>query len=141
MEYFSVEPEVAGGLGSNTDLDTTVHPPRVRRLHYEFEDWLGDDLLETFPCFVVSQELADLIRASALDGVALAFLEVSVSAEGRELFDADRLPSFEWLQVTGEAGRHDVGVTENGRLVVSERAMRVIRQRTIQNAIITPFNG
>lgn len=43
-----IEPEVAGGLGEETQMDSTVHPPLVKKLHLEFEGWLGDDILETF---------------------------------------------------------------------------------------------
>lgn len=38
----------------STIMEATVHPPRVERLHYEFEDWLGDDLVESFPSFLVA---------------------------------------------------------------------------------------
>jgi hypothetical protein len=33
MKYHSIEPEVAGGLGANTIMDRTVHPPVVTKLH------------------------------------------------------------------------------------------------------------
>ena len=36
MKYFYIQPEVAGGLGKNTVMDRSVHPPIVSRLHYEF---------------------------------------------------------------------------------------------------------
>ena len=37
MKYVYVEPEVAGGLGQGTEMDTSVHPPVVRKLQYELE--------------------------------------------------------------------------------------------------------
>ena len=39
LAYYILEPAVAGGLGEGTVMDSTVHPPRAERLHYEFEDW------------------------------------------------------------------------------------------------------
>ena len=44
--FFILAPEVAAQMGERTDLDTTVHPAMVRRLHLQFNGWLGDDLLE-----------------------------------------------------------------------------------------------
>jgi len=57
MRYFKVEPEIAGDFGDNTVLDTSTHPPKVHKLHYEIETWLGDPILETFLCFVTTDEL------------------------------------------------------------------------------------
>jgi hypothetical protein len=51
-------PEVAAELGGNTVMDAFAHPPKVSRLHLRFMGWLGDDLLETFPCFLVTSRLA-----------------------------------------------------------------------------------
>ena len=41
MNFYYLEPEVSGGIGDSTILDTSVHPPIVSALEYEFEDWLG----------------------------------------------------------------------------------------------------
>ena len=46
MNYHIVEPEVAGGVGPHTVMDRRAHPPVVTKLHYEFEVWLGDELLK-----------------------------------------------------------------------------------------------
>ena len=68
MHYFLLSPEVAGGLGPNTMMNRMVHPPEVSRLHYEMEGWLGDELLESFPCFIVTQRVADAIQDAHLTG-------------------------------------------------------------------------
>lgn len=33
--YKVIEPEVAGELGKETEMDITVHPPIIRKLNYE----------------------------------------------------------------------------------------------------------
>jgi len=43
-----IEPEVACGLGEKTQMDSSVHPPIVSKLHFVFEDWLGDDIIKPF---------------------------------------------------------------------------------------------
>ena len=58
MKYYCIKPDVAGGLGEKAVLDATVQPPKVQRLHFEFEAWPDDDLVGTFPVFLVSERLA-----------------------------------------------------------------------------------
>src|SRR5690606_23050654 len=121
-------PEVAGELGPNTDMDASVHPPRVSRLHYEIADWLGDDLLESFPCFVVTERLATELEKAGLDGFTLDDVQVTLSPEAEELLEDVEIPTFKWLRVDGTAGEHDLGVTATAQLVVSDRALEVLRR-------------
>ena len=37
---YQLEPEVPGALAADAELDTSTHPPVVRRLVVEFDDWL-----------------------------------------------------------------------------------------------------
>ena len=51
---YTLEPEVPGGWGTGIEVDNSCHPPIVKRLHIEFDGWCGDELLECYPCFIVS---------------------------------------------------------------------------------------
>lgn len=53
MEYFYIKPDVAGGIGPGTIMDTSVHPPLVSKLVYQMEGWFGHVIITTFPCFLV----------------------------------------------------------------------------------------
>ena len=44
--YYILEPEVAGGFGENVVYDPATR--HVEHLHYQFDGWLGDDLLDRF---------------------------------------------------------------------------------------------
>lgn len=136
MSYYLLEPEVAGGLGDRTVMDSSTHPPRVARLHYQLDDWMGDGLLESFPCFVVTQRLGDALEQAELTGFALADVEISVSDTGAELLGDTRLPDFRWLRVAGAPGADDFGLAGDGSLVVSERAFEVLRTGGIDNCDI-----
>jgi hypothetical protein len=120
-------------------MDTTVHPPRVQRLHYEFEDWLGDDLVESFPCFLVSEPLAAKLTAVDLGTFQLKDVEVTMTPEAKELLGDNAFPNFYWLDVAGTAGRDDVGITLTGLLVVSDQALAVLREFNIDNCDVEPF--
>lgn len=139
MTFYSLQPEVAGGLGDGTVIDTTVHPPLVERLHYEFEDWLGDDLVESFPCFLVSEPLAVRLTAAGLGAFQLKDVAVTLTLGAEELLSDTAFPNFCWLDVSGKAGRDDVGTTPTGLLVVSDQALAVLREFNINNCDVEPF--
>lgn len=139
MTYFFVEPEVAGGLGERTEMDRSVHPPIVTRLHYAFDGWLGDVLLETFPVFIVTDEARQSLRAAGSSGVAFGGVEVTTSELFAELYPDRTLPSFVWLKPEGRAGHDDFGTAADGRLVVSQSALELLTRLGIANAFVEPF--
>ena len=127
MKYYYLEPEVAGGFGKNTIMDTNVHPPIVSKLNYEFDGWLGDELLEAFPIYIATSHLADLISQKALTGFTIGDVEVSRSGEFQDLYPNRELPNFVWLQIGGQVGKDDFGITEEHKLVVSQTALDLIQ--------------
>ena len=58
MKYFVLEPEVAGGIRKKSKiLYENSKIKEVLFLDYEFEGWLGDEILITHPCFIISKSL------------------------------------------------------------------------------------
>lgn len=139
MEYFTVEPEVAGHLGPLTIMERWVHPPIVRCLHYEFDGWLGDELLECFPCFIVSDRVRGACEARRLTGGSFDTVVVTKSEVFRELHPSLDLPPFVWLKVTGTAGVDDFGVSKDFRLVASSVALAVLKSFTVHHAVIGAY--
>lgn len=136
--FFLINPEVAGGLGENTVIHRNRVPPRVERLHYEFEDWLGDDLVESYPCFVVTLEMGERLARAELTGFVLRDVEVSTSDTFQELHPG-RLPEFRWLDVDVTPGEDDFGLDERARLVVSEKALDVLRTSSLDHCAVAPW--
>jgi hypothetical protein len=126
MKYYSIEAEVAGGLGPRTKLDRSAHPPIVTRLHYEFSGWLGDEIVDSFPAYVVTKSLATRIMEASLSGLAFADVEVTTSPEFCEMYPNRQLPEFLWLKPNGVAGADDFGIGRDHRLVVSANALAVL---------------
>jgi hypothetical protein len=139
MAYYTLEPEVSGGLGEGTVMDSTVQPPRVESLHYEFADWLGDDLVESFPCYLVSKPLAARLTAANLGGFQLRDVAVTLTDEAEEQLGDTSLPDFYWLDVIGTAGHDDIGTTPAGQLVVSDQGLALLREFNIDNCDVEPF--
>lgn len=138
--FWSLEPEVAGALGDGTKIDTSIHPPRVRTLEYVFMGWLGDDLLEAFPCYIVSEILGDALVFARLTGFQLDGVEVVISEAFAEMYPARCIPNFRWLKVTGTVGIDDFGLSDDHRLVVSDAALRLLQQRTLSHCDVEPYS-
>jgi hypothetical protein len=134
--YKYIEPEVAGGLGKETILDNSIHPPRVTKLHYEFDGWLGDDLIESFPCYIVTEPLKEQIEKRGLSGVAFENVIITKSDNFNFLYPERQLPKFYWLKVKANNLYSDFSLGLDFRLVISEAAFNVLNQFNIKNAII-----
>lgn len=137
--FYIIEPEVAGGFGDSTVLDTDVHPPVVSHLEYRFEGWLGYELLESFPCFIITKSTARKLYESQLSGFTLGPVDVTKSAEFEALHPHTSLPDFLRLEVKGTAGVDDLGLAADHRLVVSQACMDALRTFQLDNADIEEF--
>jgi hypothetical protein len=128
--FFRLEPEVPGGFGERSVLDTSVHPPTVHRLHFEFMGWDGDDLVESFPCFLVSERLGRAMTDERLAEFELADVEVTVDEQFQEFFpqSAMSLPTWSWLKPRGEPWASDLWINGRADLYVSAAALNVIRR-------------
>jgi putative NADH-flavin reductase len=139
VPFFLLNPEVAGGWGPHTEADRSTHPPVVTRMHYEFQGWLGDDLLTTFPEFVVIEPLAAALERSNLSGFRLADMEISAGDGWEELNQGRALPHCRWLKVVQRAGSADFGLTELAHLVVSDQALELLRRFSLQTCEVSPW--
>jgi hypothetical protein len=79
-------PEVAGGFGPRTVItnqaaievgEATYH--EVSRLEYCFDDWQGDDLLTTAPCYIATERLLLAMREAELTGFELEPVIITTS--------------------------------------------------------------
>ncbi|HHF3152705.1 TPA: hypothetical protein ACVOZG_004675 [Vibrio diabolicus] len=141
MSQYLIEPEVPGSLGENTLANFDLHPPIIEKLHLQFDGWLGDDLLTSFPCFLVTERLATALSSSQLSGYNLEVAEISTSDVFEELYPECTLPRFSWLQVSGTIGKDDFSVTNDGLLLVSERAMVLLQRYQLENSDIVVYKS
>ncbi|WP_404333529.1 hypothetical protein AB2M62_10480 [Sphingomonas sp. MMS12-HWE2-04] len=136
-EYYIIEPEVAGGWGDDTKFTRiSGRPVAIHELHYCFDGWMGDDLLESTPCYIVTEQLAAEIETSKLSGVSFDHVETSKSSQFEELYPDISLPNFIWLKVIGRPSVDDFGLTSDLELVVSKKALGVLERFKISHALI-----
>ena len=138
MKFYMIKPEVAGGLGERTKMDTSTHPPLVDELHYVIDGWSGDVLLTSFPCYIVTPEARKALEKMQFTGFSFSSVEVSKSDIFTELHPNQILPEFFWLKVNGVAGKDDFGVANN-RLTVSENVLAVLQDLGLNEAIVSEY--
>lgn len=140
---YQVSPEVAGGLGPNTIMDRAQSPPKVERLHYVFVGWLGGEIVESYPSFLVSERIANAIRLAGLSGVSFGEVEVSIDPQF-QLFDpkiVGSMPGWVWLQPDGSIGVDDFWVDEVAQLGVSSRAYELLSRFDVASAEFQPISN
>ena len=138
---YTLRAEVAGGLGPQSVLDSSTNPPLVSKLHYDFVSWLGDDIVGAFPCSIVTEALAEAIVDASLTGAEIDEVIVTKNPHFERFFPdtAAILPEWKWLRPTGEPHESDIWQDEQGILIVSERALKVMRKFSLENCRIGTY--
>ena len=85
---YVLQPLVGGELGQDVEFDHSTHPPGIDRVQYVLDYPTSEDLMESFPAYIVSETLADQLVAAGLRGFTLAEAEV--------------LPSEKYVAVYGD---------------------------------------
>jgi hypothetical protein len=140
MRFYILAPEVGGGFGPNTDLDSTCHPPKVGRVHYLFDGWLGDCLVESFPCFVATESVIAELKEMEISGMNDSDVEISTSERFRELYPNVDIGRWRWLRAVGIPGEDDIAITASARLVASERAVAILRRHGLAHCELEEYH-
>ena len=69
--------------------------------------WLGDDILEVTPCFLISEKLKQAIEKSELKGYKFQNIEISLSEEYEEMYPDREKPCFYRLLPQGTISVQD----------------------------------
>lgn len=153
MMLYLLEPEVSGGHGEKTiygeqkDIQQKGISGKVLFLHYEFDGWLGDEILESTPCFIITENLEqDLSKVFQLDYLIEDCI-ISTSEEFRELYYNKELPKFSRFKPVGTVlvenenykdwSGHHFCLSQKGELVVTEEALSVLKQHSLNYCEIT----
>jgi hypothetical protein len=139
MKWHVLKPAVSGDI-YNSSGDWRAHPPIIEKLHYEIDLPLDDAIIAHFPVWVVSASAKSAIEAASLSGVSFDVVEISESANYEALWSDRKLPEYAWFKVHGIAGRDDFG-TRGFELVVSDRALNLLRTLGIPNAEVKAYKG
>lgn len=151
MEMFRLEPEVAGEIGENSKIKYERGMiNEVEFLHYEFTGWLGDEILTSHPCFIVSENIVEDILKSNLKGHRFEDIEISTSDEFKEIYPNRHIPNFKRLIPLGkvvvcddkiiQSSEEDFCLEDDVELVVSYNALEILKKYKIENCEICTLN-
>jgi hypothetical protein len=128
LSFFNLEPEVSG---SPTAGPASGAPAFV------FDTWLGDDVIRAYPAVLVTTPVKRaLLALPDPTGFEITRARVRRSPFFRQFSPGKRLPRFWAIQVRGQAGRDDMGLTEAGVLVVSRRVLDVLLDFRIGRSVL-----
>lgn len=137
LPSYQLEPEVAGGFGDATVIDTSVSPNVVTQLEYEFDGWLGDELVEFITVHLVTTRVRDALLDAALTGIRFAPVTVSRSEQFHEVHTGE-LPEWVWMQVVGAPAHDDAWIGAGQMLTVSERMLAVLQRFSLNHCRVVP---
>jgi hypothetical protein len=140
MTYFVLQPEVAAGFGPATTGDLRARPSQLEKFNYEFDVWPGDPILEAVSNFIVTDRLKEAPIEAHASGVAFGDVEVTKAGIYLDMYGDRPLPAFSWLQITGRAGKDDVGLSSSGLLVVSERIMHLLNAFVLKYCEVSEYD-
>lgn len=96
-----------------------------KTLHFVFEGWMGDQLVQSVPVFLATEDLTDEFSRRKLTGFEAAEVVVERDERWKQRQPAVDLPKFVWFKVNGVHGQSDF-FEHDGVLVVSDEALEVI---------------
>jgi hypothetical protein len=131
-----LEPLIAGELGDDTVLDTGSHPPLVRSVEFVLDAPTDEDLIESFPVFLVSEELGSALAAAKLNGFRLDDADVRPSSEYLAVFGEVPHKRYRWLRMIS-SGASDCWLDDQYRLCVSDRMYSLISRHRIEGCDVT----
>lgn len=128
--FFTIEPEASGWPAEAAGASVS----------YVFDTWLGDDLVRAHPAVLVTTPVRKALqRLPEPTGFEIARARVRSSAFFRTHNPGRRLPAFWAIQVRGQAGRDDMGLTAAAILVVSRRVLDVLLDFNIGRSVLAQF--
>lgn len=130
-DFFTLDPEVPGfGILGEDEKGAP---------HFEIDVWLRDELLCEDNYYFGTEKLKKALESSDLSGVEYQSCKVSLSDQRKEMEPDLILPDFFWIKITGVAGKDDFGISESQNLIVSKKALEVLRKSNIDNCDVNPF--
>ena len=135
---YALEPFVAGQLGEGTRLDLSTRPPTVEAVEYLLDAPTDEDLIESFPVYLVSEGLATMMTDARLEGFTLEEARVARSREYVEIYGDDGHKSYRWLRLRPDANV-DCWIDDEYRLCVSDRMMAVLAEGVLDECDVIPL--
>jgi hypothetical protein len=143
MSFYILKPQQCGGFGRKTLYggELTDRPPAIYRLDFEFTAWPIDDLIE-FNCTYIATErlIAELSELNPKPvGIFYDTVTINTTYEMRQAQPGLELATYKWCKINGRPGKDDFAMSADHHLVISSRALVVIKPK-LTRCIIEVYN-
>ncbi|HEY9731813.1 MAG TPA: hypothetical protein V6C89_07870 [Drouetiella sp.] len=142
--FYKVNPQYCGEFGRKTlySGELTDVPPKIFRMHGEFNIYPDDDLVEISRQYLGTESLAQLIRSIQPHPTGLHPEEVitTTTFDFRRNYPGKELPAMKWFKVIGKAGVDDFGMSKDYQLVISARVLGEIKSK-MNNCLAEKFEA
>ena len=129
MSVYELRPEVPCHAGPGTVRDVTAIPPRFSNVSLEFDGWLGDDLIETFPLYAVTDRLRAALEEAGVSGMSFERVPATKSEQYMDLYPEEEIGTWSLMTVAGREGTgDDAWLSPGWVLMVSQRFWDVASQ-------------
>ncbi|GAL82602.1 hypothetical protein JCM19274_5677 [Algibacter lectus] len=127
--YIKIQPEVICGLGEKTTFKEFEPPFKtILNLHIDLEDWLGDDLMECYPAFIITEKLKKGLEISDFSGFKFSEMEVSKAEYFEDNYQLEKpVPIFFWLQVIGQEFADDILLNDKKELYLKPKLLKYLQ--------------
>ncbi|GAB4018836.1 hypothetical protein GCM10028773_19810 [Spirosoma koreense] len=95
---------------------------------------MGDDILATVACYIVTERLKQAIEKQALTGVVFDDVIISKSKTFNKRYPEPQLPTFYWLKAVGVPREDDFGLIDDYQLLISHEAFMLLKEFNIKYA-------
>ena len=142
MKFNKILPEVIVGLGDNTTFDDNNSPTKnVVHLHINLENWLGDDLLWSFPEVIVTEKLRHSLEENKFSGFYFAEMEVTFDTYFEDNYHLDiPIPKFYWMKLNGKEDVDDIFIKKS-QLYLSEKMFGFISKNFSINNLTVNYKS
>jgi hypothetical protein len=128
--YFIFLPELAGhSQGRQGDVEVCV-----------FDTWLGDDVVRAYPLLLVTTPVKEELERLPAGGFTVGPARCETSLFFRRHHPGRQLPDFWAVQVSGEAGVHDVGLASDRSIVISGAVLSLVMRFRIKQAVLAQYS-
>lgn len=124
---FRLDPQVAGELGEGTELDGRTHPPVVSAVEYVLDQPENDDLIQSFPVYLISVDMEQLLIHHGFTGFTLDDAAITAGDVYLEVHGPVPTPHYRWLRIAGRESDSDCWIDESLQICVSNRMMAAMR--------------
>lgn len=142
MEFHRIAPQRPCDIWTYSEFEPgPAYPRRFRRVVFAYDFPTKDCLFNDSPYYFIISEAGSALSALGLSGAGRQPVETRVSDAYTQSYGTPTwVPEVEQLIVTGSAGEDDFGLQGRVTLIVSDRALALLRQHGLAHAQIFPYD-